>query len=267
MKTAIITALAVAVAAPAFAQTVIYPAPRPGGYWEVTETTLVQVRPSNYGEAYYGPAAIEPAAGPRYTRSVARWEGLNLGVSVENQKGKTDYKNAAGSGEIFKDSGLGAGVHAGYMWQRGPVVFGWEADAAGSSSEGDDGKRLGQIDEIQTNWRGSLRARVGVAAGPVMPYVTAGWAMENHEYTVTDPGLGNKKFSTEETVNGPTYGAGVEVAMTENTSARVEYRRTTYGESSFVAPNLWNSTRSYERDVDTVLFGLTYRMAPVKSRY
>jgi outer membrane immunogenic protein len=270
MKTALLTLAAVAIAAPAIAQTVIYPAqPRPNGYWEVTETTLVQVRPSNYGEAYY--ADVEPAAGqitraaPR--RSVARWEGLNLGVTVESQKGDTTYKNGNGSGNTFKDDGLGAGVHAGYTWQRGPVVYGFEGDLAGSGAEGDDGNSLGQVDEVTTNWHGSIRARVGLAAGPVMPYVTAGWAMENHEYQLTDPALGNKKFSEEDTVHGPTYGAGVEVAMTENTSARAEYRRTKYSEGKLFAGNLANSSRTYEREVDTLLFGFTYRMAPVKSRY
>lgn len=267
MKTALLATAALLAAAPAFAQTVIYPVqPRPNGYWEVTETTLVQVRPSNYGQAYYGPAAIEPAAGP-VRRSVNRWEGLNMGITVESQKGDTTYKNGNGSGNTFKDDGLGAGVHAGYTWQRGPVVFGFEGDVAGSGAEGDDGNSLGQVDQVTTNWRGSLRGKVGLAAGPVMPYVTAGWAMENHEYQITDPALGNAKFSEEKTVNGPTYGVGVEVAMTENTSARAEYRRTKYNEENLFAANLANSSRSYEREVDTLLFGFTYRMAPVKSRY
>lgn len=274
MKTALLTAATLLPAAclllPVQAQTVIYPVqPRPNGHWEVTETTLVQVRPTQYGEAYYGPAAIEPAAGPNpyYRRSVARWEGLNLGITVESQKGDTTYKNGNGSGQTFADDGLGAGIHAGYTWQRGPVVYGIEGDIAGSGAEGDDGNSLGQVDKVVTNWHGSIRGKVGLVAGPIMPYVTAGWAMENHEYQLTDPLLGGKKFSEEKTVNGPTYGVGVEVALTENTAARAEYRRTKYEDGKLFAANLANSTRTYEREIDTMLFGFTYRLAPVKSRY
>lgn len=247
MRTAMAVAALTILAAPAFADS--------GGYWETTETTLVQVQPSQYHEdvVYAAPAARPAASWPSHN-----WRGAYVGLNVQNNEGKTHYTNGNGSGDTFKDSGAGFGGTVGYTWQTGALVYGVEGDYNGLDNSGNDHGSLGQTDKIKGNWSASARGRVGVALGPVMPYVTAGWGWENHDYTLEDPGLYDS-YKQAKTMSGATFGGGVEMAMSENTSAKVEYRRTKLKNGDLFAANLANSSRDYTRDVDTVLFGLNYR--------
>jgi outer membrane immunogenic protein len=247
MRTVLCALAACAIAAPAFADD--------GGYWETTRTTI-QVQPSQYHEdvAYAVPARPAPVWPAR------NWRGAYVGVNVQSNDGKTHYTNGNGSGDTFKDSGNGYGGTVGYTWQMGAITYGLEGDYNGLDNDGTDNNKLGQIDKVEGNWSASARGRVGIAIGRVMPYATAGWGWENHDYTITDQGL-HRKFSETKTLNGPTIGGGIEVALTDNTSAKVEYRHTKLEDGQLFAPNLQNSSRDYTRDINTLMFGLNYRFA------
>ena len=74
---------------------------------------------------------------------------------------------------------------------------------------------------------GGLRARLGVAATDnVLVYATAGGAGGRHE-------LSAGGFSDEQTLWGWTAGAGVDVKLTEQSFARLEYRYTDLGSETF----------------------------------
>ncbi len=230
-----------------------------GRYWEVTETTLVQVQPrvSQYQPMDYG--TIEPAAGPRIRWGGGQWQGVNVGVHVLGSQGSTKYTNPIHQTQSFDDDGGGIGGQIGYMAQMGQFVVGGEVDATALSNEGNDNYGLGQKDTIKPKWQASARVRAGIAVGDMLPYVTAGWAMEKHEYRLDDP-VFKDSGTVDKTMNGPTYGAGVDVKFSEdgNTSARLEYRHTKLDDGSFTIDSM-ASSRTYEREIDALIFGLNYR--------
>src|SRR5262249_57268292 len=69
------------------------------------------------------------------------------------------------------------------------------------------------------------RARIGLAFDWLMPYVTAGGALVNarDDLTVTVGGLTASFLPLSGTTLGWTAGAGVDVALSSNWSARLEY--------------------------------------------
>jgi outer membrane immunogenic protein len=78
------------------------------------------------------------------------------------------------------------------------------------------------------NWFGSTRARVGLATGSVLSYVTGGVA-----YGGVETGLGTpaNSLTTSTTKTGWTWGTGVEAALDGNWSAKAEYLYLNFGSS------------------------------------
>ena len=162
---------------------------------------------------------VAPVAPVPYT-----WTGIYVGLNA----GYGDTKLAeTASGAGFNGSastnipgGIG-GVQIGANYQTGPIVLGAEADFDGTVAT----KSL-TIAGIASNtaevpWIGTLRARVGYAFDRLLLYATAGGAATQLISTVNVPAVGSS--STTFTHGGWTAGGGIEVAVTESLSARVEY--------------------------------------------
>ena len=81
---------------------------------------------------------------------------------------------------------------------------------------------------------------------PVLVYGTAGVAATNLE-------VSNGAGSDDNTMVGYTVGAGVETFLTENVTARVEYRYSDYGSDDF---NLGGTTVSTGYDDHSVRAGI-----------
>lgn len=97
------------------------------------------------------------------------------------------------------------------------IVAGLVGDVAWSNISGVTGGA-----DINQDWVGSLRARVGYNGGAFLPYVTGGVAATGVSLDI----LGD---STSATYLGWTIGAGVEFAATDNLSIDVLYRYSDYG--------------------------------------
>jgi outer membrane immunogenic protein len=133
-----------------------------------------------------------------------------------------------GSGKL---SGAIAGGQIGFNWQAGWAVFGAEFDAqwtgqrasfaAACSTPGCVASESVRIKSLLTG-----RARFGVAFDWIMPYVTAGAALASvsDDLILTIGGVSGA-FNTDSGSSrlGWTAGAGVDVALTSNWSARFEY--------------------------------------------
>src|SRR5215813_13260615 len=125
-----------------------------------------------------------------------------------------------------------AGGQIGFNWQAGMVVFGAELDAQWSGQSNavllsctPPTRGCTATEAIKIRSLTTGRARIGLAFDWLMPYVTAGGALVNarDDLTVTVGGLTANFQPLSGTTLGWTAGAGVDVALSSNWSARLEY--------------------------------------------
>ena len=159
------------------------------------------------------------------------WTGFYLGGQLGYAWDKLSANNGWGWNTSVTNGGIVGGAHVGYLFQPGPVVLGVEADLEGSSVSG-------------SGIRGSVRGRAGVAFDRALIYATGGLAWGNFRYTSLAFWPWTTTYSKTHT--GWTVGAGVEYALTNNWSARLEYRYTDWGK---VNTGLWNDIRRTEHAV------------------
>ena len=169
-----------------------------------------------------------------------------------------------------------AGGQVGFNWQAGMVVFGAELDAQWSGQSNavslictppTPGCTATEAIKIRSLTTG--RARIGLAFDWLMPYVTAGGALVNarDDLTVNVGGLSASFPPLTGTTLGWTAGAGVDVALSSNWSARLEYlhiRANGITSSALIPGFLGNGTAaetaSYRDNI--VRVGLNYRIGP-----
>ncbi|MGY5779115.1 outer membrane protein [Rhizobium sp. LEGMi135b] len=144
---------------------------------------------------------------------VNNWSGFYIGGAGDWNKGHFNHNGNA--------YGFGGQAFTGYNWQQGQIVYGVEADLGYS---GADATRNGLTAKNGVN--GSVRGRLGYDFNPFMLYGTAGLALGQNK-------LSDDTSSDSKTAVGYTVGAGAETFITNNITARLEYRYTDYGKKNF----------------------------------
>lgn len=165
-----------------------------------------------------GPA---PAAAPAaVVELVSPWHGLYVGGYLGHSAGTLN------DAEGFKlpREGYAAGGLIGYNHALPGVVIGLEADLGVTDISGET-NAAGFTVRGSNKALGSIRARIGRPfGGSLMPYVTAGFAMQAGKLSVHD--LGTKLTSSDENTRGYVYGGGVEMfPFASNLGLRLEALR------------------------------------------
>jgi outer membrane immunogenic protein len=107
-------------------------------------------------------------------------------------------------------------------------VIGGETDFDGGTIAGTDGfvpplVAAGSV-TAKLDWLGTARARLGLAFGNILPYVTGGFAYAHEDVSQSIAGGGAAtNWSIGSTPTGWTAGAGFEYAFTRNLSFKTEY--------------------------------------------
>ena len=201
-------------------------------------------------------AADLPVSGPYgsapyIVRQPVEWTGFYFGANAGYGSGRYSSDltftglNAGGNTTPFglgptelsgtdvidsgKPRGAIAGGQIGFNWQAGMFVFGGEIDGQWSGQENtfttscDAGCTATQSIKIRSIWTG--RGRVGLAFDWFMPYVTGGAALVDglNNLTMTVGGTTASFAPLSHSTLGWTAGAGVEVALWRNWSAKLEY--------------------------------------------
>lgn len=240
----------------------------------LTATASAADLPSRYA----APAPVMAAA-PIFT-----WTGFYVGAQVGYAWGEDETALFFGGapvdlGGFATDSepdGFVGGVHVGYNYQMGSVVVGIEGDLEGAGIDGElsatDAALPGYAASVSSeiNFQGSIRARVGVALDRALVYATGGLAFANIEntYAATLPagnvfGLpaGTYSESFDDTQWGWTIGAGVEYAITNNLTARVEYRYTRFDSYDNSTALIAGGAAEQEPEFHTVRAGVSYKFS------
>jgi opacity protein-like surface antigen len=162
----------------------------------------------------------------------------------------------------------------GFNWQAGWAVFGAELDAQwtglrSSFPSGCDTATCFASDAVRIKSLLTGRARFGVAFDWIMPYVTAGAALASvsDDLVLTIGGVTGAFDSHTGSRLGWTAGAGVDVALTSNWSARFEYLYVNVDDIQTTAriPNVLGlgSTAMGIQVHDSILrVGVNYRFGP-----
>jgi outer membrane immunogenic protein len=183
------------------------------------------------------------------------WSGLYMGVQLGYVGGNTEAQSGTSAGfnqaYDYKSSGWLGGGHAGYNFQSGNLVYGLEADLEKSGQDGNGYSTLGLSHSTALNWQGSLRGRLGLAFDRTLVYGTAGWAFG-------DVKIDRGAYNYSDVRNGWTAGVGIEHMLTNNLSARIEYRYTDFGRGDFGSTAL-NSTDRSTVDQHAVRAGLSLK--------
>src|SRR4051794_31664935 len=150
------------------------------------------------------------------------WTGFYVGVNAGVGIGRDYTRLVIPAGPTFEASYLNAhgglvGGQVGYNYQVpnsffGSLVFGVEADFQGTGMRDSytclitctlpgAGGLAAQFNQ-KLDWFGTVRGRVGIATGPVLTYVTAGWAYGNVKTTLTETVGTTAAFSSNQNRGG-----------------------------------------------------------------
>jgi len=213
------------------------------------------------GPASYAPVAFPPSWGGFYL-------GVNGGYGGDSSQGFSDNVTYTGTppgpyaavdGKDIITGGFGGG-QLGYNWQFGGWVVGFETDIQGSNIMGSGEQAYltapaaassnfcgaavggglagrypcGARNDLDVDWFGTVRGRLGWAFGGTLLYVTGGFAYggvaESASYndSITSSGtatpLNRARISSSTTQTGWAAGAGIEQKITPSWSVKGEYQ-------------------------------------------
>jgi opacity protein-like surface antigen len=226
-------------------------------------------------------------AQPRTVAVAYDWTGFYLGGFTGATGGTSNWSfpDIAG-GANPKTAGALGGVDVGYRKQIGAWVVGVEGDVAATNAKGgqsciSNAINFGAGFPVETNcnndvkWMATATAKLGYAWDRVLVYGKAGGAWTNNTLDVSCNGDPNYQFNctpanavvlgiphASATVNpfGWTVGIGLELALSRNWSAKVEYDYMGFPSKDVV---LTDTTRvSFKQDFSQVKVGLNYRFGP-----
>lgn len=219
-------------------------------------------------EAYDAPAAI--------------WAGLYVGGSVGFGVGDTsgrlkfDKKDREEKTEVafrledsegpdfsslfssdYDVSGAIYGVHVGYNVQRDNLVFGVELGVNGTDIDGSDSCGLFALGKCERSldWYATAVGRLGYASGRTLFYGFGGIAWGEVQTDISFLGFG---VSGEETHVGWVAGLGIEHAMSDRFSVRVEYSHVDLGEEDHDLGDGLSS--EVDLSFDSIKVGASYKL-------
>jgi outer membrane immunogenic protein len=167
------------------------------------------------------------------------WTGFYVGANFGYARSKSDGNVYAGTFPFLSlsetMSGGLAGIQAGGNWQTGNAVLGMEADIDGTNQTVSSLNNItdvagaislpGTVIAVAANDRiksfGTVRARVGIASGPALYYLTGGLAYWSWASNFSMTGFGTTNLSNFK--GGGALGGGVEVAVASDWTVRAEY--------------------------------------------
>ena len=217
----------------------------------------------------------------------ANWTGFYLGGNFGSASARNETSLAVlGTNEQFTLTPTGkiGGVQAGYNWQAANFVFGVEADIQGSTQkdnrtcvtncQGANGTFANY--DARLPWFGTVRGRIGYAAGPALLYATGGYAYGSVKTDISSAFLNgpvSSRFS--ETKGGWTVGAGIETPATlfsffgPNWTSKSEYLYIDLGSTSGIIADPGGPAVSTTKVTEHIFrSGLNYHFnSPVVAKY
>jgi outer membrane immunogenic protein len=220
------------------------------------------------GVALSAQAADMPRPAPAYKAPVVvpvyNWNGFYIGGNIGWAFGNSSvtYNPTGATWDIGKNAFMG-GVQAGVNWQTGAFVFGIEGEWDWLNGKGSRNLLAGPgvaglWGEGGSNWMATIAGRVGYAADNVLWYAKGGAGWVENTATIYNGGGGTLWTGTETSV-GWLIGGGVEVGLTPNWTAKIEYNYLNLDNWTGAPLIVPNDSVSISRTIQTVKGGINYK--------
>jgi outer membrane immunogenic protein len=178
------------------------------------------------------PAPMPPAVAPiAYAPPVYNWSGFYVGGNIGGGFAHSSLSDPfGGTNNRSNNDGFMGGGQIGANVQFNRLVLGVEGDFDWTGLKGSGTDSIGDSINTNTEWTSTVTGRVGAAFDRLLVYGKGGIAFAREDASMTD--LFGNSASANMTRTGWTAGAGVEYALNQNWSAKLEYDYLGFGSQS-----------------------------------
>ena len=209
------------------------------------------------------PAAppMAPTAPVAYAPQVYNWSGIYFGGHVGGGYSGSSWSDPiTGTGnDNFNSWGFLGGAQLGANYQVNRIVLGVEGDWSWTNINNKGTDSIGDALNTNLQWTSTVTGRIGAAFDRFLVYGKGGLALAQDQSTLTDV-LGNAS-STSMLRTGWTAGAGIEYALDDNWSAKIEYDYLGFGSQAmnFTTPVVGTVSSNAGLNVQEIKAGLNFR--------
>lgn len=205
------------------------------------------------------PAYVAPVA---YAPPVYNWTGFYVGGNIGAGFANSSWSDPFGGPDntFSKDGFIGGGqIGANYQFNWFVVGIEGDFDWTGLKASGTDS--LAHSITADTQWTSTVTGRVGAAFDRLLVYGKGGIAFAHDRDSMND---GFFTATTSFNRTGWTGGAGVEYALSQNWTAKLEYDYLGFGSESLnlATPTTLSYTTNASLNVQEVKAGINYKFGP-----
>lgn len=207
------------------------------------------------------PAPAMPVKAPiAYAPKLFDWTGIYVGGHVGggfSESSWSDPITGIGNG-TFDNFGFLGGAQVGANVQFNRLVLGLEGDFSWTSLKQSRRDSIGETINTTVPWTSTITGRVGAAFDRLLVYGKGGLALAQDQSSLTD--LGGHTATNSFMREGWTVGAGLEYALDDHWSAKIEYDYLGFGAQalSFTTP-LEKIGSNASLNVQEVKAGINFR--------
>jgi outer membrane immunogenic protein len=159
------------------------------------------------------------------------------------------------------DLGGTRSISTGFNLQNGKWVFGYEADSSVTNrgAQFEFPPNAAFSNEVKERWLSTFRGRLGFGHDNWLVYATAGGALGGVQGNfVASPG----QFADKQWYLGWAAGGGVELKLTQDWTAKVEYLYVGLQDKAYFtpAPSAFQSSQRTPTDDHILRFGVNYKL-------
>jgi outer membrane immunogenic protein len=207
------------------------------------------------------PAPPTPALVPPipYAPQIYNWTGIYVGGHIGGGFVGSSWSDPiAGGSDTFNNLGFLGGGQIGANAQFNRLVAGLEGDFSWMNLSNGSTDSIGEKVNTNVQWTSTATGRIGAAFDRLLVYGKGGLALAQDKSSLTNLSGSAASFSFLRT--GWTAGAGLEYALSDNWSAKIEYDYLGFGPQSmnFTTPTGSVST-SASLNVQEVKAGVNFR--------
>lgn len=206
------------------------------------------------------PVPMAPAAPVAYAPQIYNWSGIYVGGHIGGAYSASSWSDpfGAASNDDFNSWGFLGGAQVGANAQFNRLVLGLEGDFSWTSIKNSGTDSIGEALNTNVQWTSTVTGRVGAAFDRLLVYGKGGLALAQDQSSLTD--LAGNTATDSFLRTGWTVGAGLEYALDDNWSAKIEYDYLGFGPQSmtFTTP-IESVSSNASLNVQEVKAGLNFR--------